>query len=515
VARLVPTFTPPFSEVYGRPGGPWDVPDLDVALSSQPVEVVDGTVRLGGPALDAAVSAVAARLAERDVVRGSVVSWQLPNGLASYLLYRACWRLGAIAAPVHHAAGPADAAAALAQVDPVVVLAGPGMALAASEGTLTVEGPEWDWAAGPPLSPAVATAVAASDLAVVLFTSGSSGPPKAVLHTHRGLVYKARTMAAVHGLGAGDAVLMPAPLAHISGLLNGVLVPGVAGMKTVLMARWQPDAAIELIEQEHVTFMIGPPTFFISLMEAETFSAAGVASLRLISSGGAGVTPAFVARASSSLGCRVKRTYGSTEAPTITTSGPDDPTDRAAETDGRATGEAEVRICDPSSGQAVAGGDIGEVWLRGPEVFVGYVAADANHDAFSDDGWFRTGDLGRLEAGWLTITGRMKDVIIRGGENISAAELEAVLEANPDVSQAVVVGVPDDRYGQRVCAFVVAVTPFDLNRVRSWMEERGVTRFKWPEGVVQVESLPLLAAGKVDRAAVERSAARLAPLEQG
>jgi 3-phosphoshikimate 1-carboxyvinyltransferase len=137
----------------------------------------------------------------------------------------------------------------------------------------------------------------------------------------------------------------------------------------------------------------------------------------------------------------------------------------------------------------------------------GYVDQSATAAAFTEDGWFRTGDLGTLDAdGWLTITGRIKDVIIRGGENITAAELESVLEAHPAVRHACVVGYPDERFGQRVCAFVVADGRFDLAASTAWMQERGVTRFKWPERVVQVDALPVLGAGKVDRAALEKAA---------
>jgi len=287
-----------------------------------------------------------------------------------------------------------------------------------------------------------------------------------------------------------------------------VWVPGAAGMGTVLMARWDPALAVDLIERERVTFMVGPPTFFIGIVEAPGFSAERVASLRLVSSGGSGVTPAFVESASAALGARVKRTYGSTESPTTTTSGPDDPVERDRSTDGRPMGEMELRITDPASGDEVPSGVVGEIWVRGPEVFEGYVDRAATEAAFAPGGWFRTGDLGFVDAdGWLTITGRIKDIIIRGGENISAAEVEAALEAHPAISQAVAVGYPDDRLGQRVCAFVVSTAPFDLPACQRWMEEQGVTRFKWPERVEQVDTLPLLAAGKVDRTALEKQAA--------
>jgi acyl-CoA synthetase (AMP-forming)/AMP-acid ligase II len=241
-------------------------------------------------------------------------------------------------------------------------------------------------------------------------------------------------------------------------------------------------------------------------MDAPGFSPARVESLRLVSSGGAGVTPAFVDEASQRLGARVKRTYGSTEAPTITTSTPRDSVRRARETDGRATGVAELRVSDPVTGREQPVGESGELWLRGPELFAGYTDREQTRAAISK-GWFRTGDLATVDAdGWLTIVGRIKDVIIRGGENIAAAEVEGVLEAHPMVRQAVAVGFPDDRLGERVCAFVVASGPFDLDACRAWFERQGVARFKTPERVVRVDELPLLAAGKPDRAALRARA---------
>jgi len=219
--------------------------------------------------------------------------------------------------------------------------------------------------------------------------------------------------------------------------------------------------------------------------------------VRLVSSGGAGVTPAFVATARATLGASVKRTYGSTEAPTVTTSAATDPADRAQETDGHPVGQCELRVTDG-----------GELLLRGPELFVGYADVTQTHAAI-DRGWFRTGDLATIDDdGWLTIVGRIKDVIIRGGENIGAAEVEAVLEAHPSVRQAVAVGYPDDSLGERVCAFVVTDGPFDLAATREWFEARGVARFKTPERVVQLAELPLLGAGKPDRGALRDRAAR-------
>jgi acyl-CoA synthetase (AMP-forming)/AMP-acid ligase II len=187
----------------------------------------------------------------------------------------------------------------------------------------------------------------------------------------------------------------------------------------------------------------------------------------------------------------VKRTYGSTEAPSIATSiGGDDPA--AARThDGRAVGQVELRIVD------------GELLARGPEVCVGYLDSAQNAGAFDADGWFHTGDLAAIDPeGWLAIVGRLKDVIIRGGENISTAEVEGELEAHADVREAVVVGVPDDLMGERVAAFVIGAPSFDLDAARAWFAARGVARFKTPERVIVVDEIPTLATGKPDRDAL-------------
>ena len=507
---MKPTYRHPRAREYLAPGGAWDAPSLDALVTDAArrtrrdvlVDRSTGSeaegVRLTGHELDACVGALAGGLRAAGVRRGDVVAWQAPNWYEVVLLYRACWRLGAIAGPIHHLAGPADVERMLAVLEPKVWLPrddvrGPG---ARFERLLddTTGAAVTDSAARP------------SDLAVVLFTSGSSGSPKAALHTQRGLAYKARVMIDVHRLKPRDAVLMPAPLAHISGLLNAVLIPGVLPMRAHLMDRWVPEHAVDVIARERITFMIGPPTFFVALMDAPGFSPARVESLRLVSSGGAGVTPAFVDEASQRLGARVKRTYGSTEAPTITTSTPRDSVGRARETDGRATGVAELRVSDPVTGREQPVGESGELWLRGPELFAGYTDREQTRAAISK-GWFRTGDLATVDAdGWLTIVGRIKDVIIRGGENIAAAEVEGVLEAHPMVRQAVAVGYPDDRLGERVCAFVVTSGPFDLDACRAWFERQGVARFKTPERVVRVDELPLLAAGKPDRAALRARA---------
>lgn len=498
---LRPTYRHPRAQEYRAPGGAWDLPSLDAVLTeagrrARHALVVDDSVdvRLDGPGLESAVARVAGGLRAAGVRRGDVVAWQAPNWWEVCVLYRAAWRLGAVSAPVHHLAGDADVERMLAAISPKVWL-----------DRTEVRGPRFDALLGG--DPVATGAARPADLAAVVFTSGSTGGPKAALHTQRSLAYKARIMVHTHGLRPRDAILMPAPLAHVSGLLNGVLVPGAGAFATHMVERWDAGRALDTIARERITFMIGPTTFFVGLMHDPGFTPAKVESLRLVSSGGGGVSAAFVEEASAALGCRVKRTYGSTEAPTIATSGPRDSRRRAAETDGRAIGAVDLRVVDPATGRPLPAGARGELWVQGPELFSGYVDAEQTRAAVTR-GWFRTGDLATLsDDGWCTIVGRIKDVIIRAGENISAAEVEAVLEAHPDVRQAVAVGYPDDRLGERVCAFVLAPASFDLDACRAWFEARGVARFKTPERVVVVDAFPLLAAGKPDRAALRDRAA--------
>jgi len=421
--------------------------------------------QVAGAQLADDVARVAGGLRELGVRRGDVVTWQSPIRDEVNVAYRACWRLGAIAAPLHHQIGAADAQRVLDAVQPALVVDDLGVL------------PDGD--------PVDERWHKNEQLAAVLFTSGSSGTPKGVLHTQATLAYKATLMQRAHELTTTDCVLMPAPAAHISGLLNGVTLPGVVPFRTIFMARWDPENALDLIEHERVTFMVGPPTFFVSMMQSPGFATGRVASLRLISSGGAGVSDAFVEDAEQAFGARVKRTYGSTEAPTVIT-------------DGHAIGPVELRV-DTN----------GELLVRGPEVCVGYLDPAQTAEAFTADGWFRTGDLAAISGdGVVDIVGRVKDVIIRGGENISAAEVEAVLEAHPDVQHAVAVGEPDVLMGERVCAFVVAPRAFDLAACRAWFESKGMAKFKTPERVVVVDALPLLPTGKPDRAALRARHAR-------
>ena len=460
---------------------------LDALLTGAPARddlVVDDDGQYSTEQVESRVRAVAAALSARGLVSGDRVAFRLPVAVDAVVAYRACWRIGAVAVALHPAAGSHQMGEALAQARPAVTIAGPDVPPVGGVHPLTLD----DLTAGADAAPGGPWSESAADTdAVIMFTSGSTGAPRGVIHTHGSLTYKIVQLTAAHGLTPDDCALVPSPLAHVAGLLHGVLMPGAAGMKTVLMPRWDPEAALSLIEQESVTYMVGPPTLFTTLMDCDGFDTARTATLRMISCGGAGVTPAFCRRAAATLGVVVKRSYGSTEAPTIATSRFDDPTDKMILTDGRAFGEARLRVADA-----------GELWVSGPELARGYLDPADTGTAFVD-GWFRTGDLATVEDGWVTVTGRLGDRIIRSGENISATEVEQHLEAHPAVLVAAAVAEPDDRLGERVAAFVVAPEGFDLTACREWFARRGAARFITPERIEVVKELPVLASGKVDR----------------
>ena len=511
--KLRATYRAPDGARYRAPGGSWDIPVLDAVMQRRPVDagavLVDGDRRFDGKQLDDMVAGLAGGLRRHGVRRGDIVSWQMPNWWEALVLYRACWRCGAVAAPLHHQFGAAEVEFMVDLLEPAVTFSSATLPLAGFGGTVPLRTPDTRFSDLLTGSRVRTSPNRPADLAAVLFTSGSTGRPKAVLHTHRGLAYKARTMTGVHGLSLTDSVLMPAPLAHISGLLNAVLVPGAAAMRTVLMERWDPERGLDLMEQERISYMIGPPTMFMALIENAAFAPSRVASMRVVSSGMMGVTPAFIEAAHAGLGAIVKRSYGSTEAPTVSTCTNDDPLERCRDTDGRAVADADIRIADAATGRWQPPGEEGEVLIRGPELFAGY--ADPVETAASmRRGWFRSGDLGVLDdQGWLIITGRIKELIIRGGENISSSEVERALELHPGIKHAVVVGRPDDRLGERVVAFIVGSGDVDVAECGRWFTEHGVARFKTPEVVVHIEEIPLLAAGKPDRTALKARAASL------
>jgi cyclohexanecarboxylate-CoA ligase len=298
---------------------------------------------------------------------------------------------------------------------------------------------------------------------------------------------------------------MPSPLTHISGVIHAILSPALLGTTAVLMERWSPQSGLRLIERERVTYMVGAPTFLQQLADDQCRKGHDVSSLRLFSCGGADVSADLIRRARRELGCIAKRVYGSTEFPTISTTDATDADTMGIETEGRAIWPAEVRIVD-DVGCPLPPGGVGEVQARGPECFVGYADAALNADAFTADGWFRTGDLGCLDAaGYLRITGRIKEIVIRKGEKISVRELEDLIAQHPAVAEAAVVALPDANTGERACAVVrLHRGTLTLAELTEFLRCQGLAQQKLPEQILVCAELPRTESGKVHRAALRQ-----------
>jgi cyclohexanecarboxylate-CoA ligase len=287
---------------------------------------------------------------------------------------------------------------------------------------------------------------------------------------------------------------MASPLTHVTGFLYGFILPAMLGTTSVLLDVWAPQPATDLIETYECRFTVLATPFLQGLVES--YKQRGTpCALRYFACGGADVPPELVRRAAEVLGCHVSRIYGSSEFPTVASGGPDDPSDCNADTDGRPIGSVEVRLDEVTDG-------VGELLARGPECFHGYLDPQLNEGAFTDDGYFHTGDLASIDdEGYITIQGRKKDIIIRKGENISAREVEDLLFAHESISDVAVVAVPDPISGERACAVVVpspGTTP-TLAAITEYLEQLGVAKQKFPEQLRLVESLPRTASGKVQK----------------
>ncbi|MBP6895920.1 MAG: AMP-binding protein [Gammaproteobacteria bacterium] len=362
--------------------------------------------------------------------------------------------------------------------------------------------------------PAPLPAVSTQAVKLVLYTSGTTGRPKAVLHTHDTLI-RATLMCARHwGLKAGDTTLMPSPLTHVTGFSHGIEMPFYVGTRCVLMERWDAARAADIIEQEGVCFTIGATPFLQELMDVAERERRRLPSLRLFPCGGAAVAPEVIHRVSRVLpGCTAFRVYGSSEAPMITLgfSRPDQAR-LAAETDGEVV-DYEVRVLDPAGHPLPPGGE-GEICARGPSLFVGYVDPQQTREAFDEDGFFHTGDVGYLTPdNAVVFTGRIKDLINRGGEKISAKEVEDLLHQHPSVTGAAVVAMPHARLGETVCAFLIlrADAPQETSGIEAMLAAAGVARQKLPEHYFLVGEFPTTASGKVRKDVLRAQAREGAP----
>ncbi|MDQ1475851.1 MAG: cyclohexanecarboxylate-CoA ligase [Actinomycetota bacterium] len=470
--------------------------------------IIDGDVRLTVDELRARSTEVASALYESGVRPGDVVAWQLPNWWEAVVLGWAVWRCGATASPITPTLGAHELGFILRRTGARLMIIPQSFrdtdypALARASGydgeVLVVRGDTPLPRTSAPLPP---IAVSVDDAAVILWTSGTTSEPKGVVHTHQSLRVEADTIAAAHEMSAGESLLLPMPVTHVAGLTYGILLPVTSAITAVLMDTWEPGRALELVESHSIEVIISTPVFMRTMVDHPAFGATNRASVRMFSLGGAGVAPAMVREGAKEFGCWCKRTYGSTEYPTLTTGRFGDDVERDATTDGPLIGAAELRVVDPKTLDDMPPGTAGELLVRGPEMFVGYLDRSLDTDAFVEDGWFRTGDLAVYDGEYLTIVDRLKDIIIRGGENISAQEVEALLVTHPDITEAACVAFPDPVMGEKVCAYVIATPGSEpsLAEVRDHLLERGLARFKAPERLELRATLPRTASGKVQK----------------
>jgi acyl-CoA synthetase (AMP-forming)/AMP-acid ligase II len=484
---------------------------------SQPA-IIEGGHQLTYQELLEVVERAAAWLAGAGIGPGDVVCWQTPNWWEAHVLGLAVWHAGAVSCPIAPFYREHEVRQIIQQVRPAAVVtvetfrgfahaeAFDDLLAAAGLGEIprvVLRGTRPGWS---PFDVVVShgrrgesAIVGANEPCLILFTSGTTSGAKAAVHSSRTLLAETRQLADAWGLSAEDVAYMAAPLQHITGVLNAMTIPLLVGASAVLAERWEPDIAVADITRHRVTYSAGATVFLQELTDAAR--TAGVhLPLRNFACGGAAVPRAVMER-SEEQGIPASRVYGMTELPTVTVMNRAYPFDLRAATDGVIAPGVQVRVVG-AGGEPVAAGCAGELLVRGPEQMLGYLDPEANRAALDDAGWFSTGDVGVVDgAGFVTITGRLKDVINRGGEKFSARDIEDLLLMHPAVRHAAVVPGPDARFGEVPVAFVVVDHPgrASADDLARHLHATGLARQKTPVAWHFVNSLPMTPSGKVKK----------------
>ena len=470
---------------------------------------------------------------QRGLARGDVVSFQLPNWTETAVIALAARMMGLVINPVPPIYRElelgyilADCGAKLIFVpelfrkhDHRAMLDGLRASLPALRDVIVVRGSgalTWnDALSTPPLDDAALSKVDPAAVMMAMYTSGTTGKPKGVLHTHYSFDHRTRAMGDAWAIGPHDIVFMPSPVTHITGAFWAFDMPWVRGCRSVLVDVWSADDGISCIERNGCTVSGGATPFLQQLLDVAGARPAALASLRLFFCGGTTVSPDLIRQASGAFpGCLFFRAYGSTEMVTATLGIRDRSQARlGAETDGEIVYPVEVKLVDTDSGIPVADGAEGEILARGPGLFAGYLHPEDNDGAFDADGFFRMGDLGRRVHGdYIVITGRKKDIIIRSGENISPKEVEDILFTHPAVAEVAIVAMPSSATGEKGCAFIIprAGQTIDLAEIRRFLDRAGLARQKFPEHVELVDDLPRVSSGKIKKDVLRITARQIA-----
>ncbi len=439
---------------------------------------------------------LAGGLRSRGVGPGDVIALQLPNWMEAAATFWAATLLGAAVVPIVHFYGRKELGHILTTARPKVFVTAEEFGrmtydpeLSADVPIVGVVGIDFDELLDShPMEGTIATDSA--EPALIAFTSGTTRDPKGVVHSHQTLGFEIRQLAEHHPDNPAGSV-MALPVGHFIGMLGGVLCPVLEGLPIHLCDAWDPGMVLALMKRDGVGFGGGPTYFITSLLDHPDFTEDHLQYMPYLGLGGSAV-PAAVTRRLTDLGLVVTRSYGSTEHPSITGSRPDAALDKRLLTDGNPRTGVEVKLAPD-----------GEILSRGPDLCLGYLDGELSAKAFDADGWYHTGDIGVVDAdGYVTIVDRKADVIIRGGENISALEVEEVLLTMPQVVEAVVVAAPDARFGERVVAVLRLRTGERLpthDEVRAHFDAAGLARQKWPEEIREAPDFPRTASGKVQK----------------
>ncbi|KAA9284064.1 medium-chain fatty-acid--CoA ligase [Escherichia coli] len=474
-------------------------------------------------ALDHAASCLANWMLAKGIESGDRIAFQLPGWCEFTVIYLACLKIGAVSVPLLPSWREAElvwvlnkcqakmffAPTLFKQTRPVDLILPlqnqlPQLQqivgvdkLAPATSALSLSQIIAD---NTPLTTAIT--VHGDELAAVLFTSGTEGLPKGVMLTHNNILASERAYCARLNLTWQDVFMMPAPLGHATGFLHGVTAPFLIGARSVLLDIFTPAACLALLEQQRCTCMLGATPFVYDLLNLLEKQPADLSALRFFLCGGTTI-PKKVARECQQRGIKLLSVYGSTESSPHAVVNLDDPLSRFMHTDGYAAAGVEIKVVDDAR-KTLPPGYEGEEASRGPNVFMGYFdEPELTARALDEEGWYYSGDLCRMdEAGYIKITGRKKDIIIRGGENISSREVEDILLQHPKIHDACVVAMPDERLGERSCAYVVLKAPhhsLSLEDVVAFFSRKRVAKYKYPEHIVVIEKLPRTASGKIQK----------------
>ncbi len=478
--------------------------------------------------LSSRVARIAEQLRRLGVTHGDVVSFQIPNWWQFIAVHLACVRVGAVSNPlmpifrdrelefmigrsgarvlivpksfrgVDHEKLANRMKQRIAGLEHVVVIDGDGRN---SFESMLLPATRRDTRSDlPGLQP--------NDIMKIMYTSGTTGEPKGVMHTSNTMLSSLPGVTGRVGLTGSDVIFMPSPFAHSIGFCYGILMSLYLGVVLITMDIWDPAKAADIIERHGVTFMFGATPFLSDLANLPGLEKLNLEPFRLFLTAGAPVPPTLVDRATSVLGASIVPGFGMTELGLVSMVLPAN-LDRGRETDGCALTHAELRVVD-MAGQRVASGAEGELQCRGSSTFVGYHGRPDLYDV-DEQGWFATGDLATMdEDGYIRIVGRSKDIIIRGGENIPVVEVEHLMHEMSQVNEVAIVGMPDERLGERSCAFVSLNDGHELTlkQVTDFLDGRNLARQYMPERLVIIDSLPKTPAGKMQKFELREMATR-------